>query len=269
MADIPVPPGWSPPKPSKSLPAVNPPQKRRVDFNPTYFDEFITSKGIRVKVFRSILCPNVKSIDGSEHQIDCPICYGNQFLDVSPIETWALPQSDSLDKKRLSEGLVDKNTILMTFARGIELQYFTLVELCDFTDIFFERIKRQRGQIDVLKYKACCVNVLVDSNGIQYYQGQDFTIDPNGSIRWTIGKGPQHEQIYSVHYNMKKQYRAIEAGHVDRYTQVRNTTTGGSIDMIKMPEQWLLQKEYFVERKDIKGNPLAPNLIRNEDPSDT
>jgi hypothetical protein len=154
----------------------------------------------------------------------------------------------------------------MTFSRGIELQYFTLVELIDFTDIFFERIKRQRGQIDVLKYKICCVNILIDNQGKQYYQGQDFHIDPNGSIQWEENKGPISGEIYSVHYNMKKLYRAISAEHVDRYTQVLNKEQGGVVEMIKMPEQWLLQKEYFVERKDLKGQPLNPNLIRDEDP---
>lgn len=271
MADSnkPMPPGWSV-KPPTTVSPSSIPSKGRVDFDISKFDNFIQQKGIRVKVFRSVMCPNVKSIDGGEHNIECPLCLGAQFIDVAPIETLALTQADALDKRRDAEGLYDKNTVRMTFARGIELQYFTLVELCDFTDIFFERIKRQRGQIDVLKYRACCINVLIDSNGKQYYQGQDFILDPNGSISWVPNKGPMHGQIYSVHYNMKKQFRAMQAIHVDRYTQILDKSQpNGQIQMVKMPEFWVLQKEYFVERKDLKGNPLSPNLIRDPDSPDS
>jgi hypothetical protein len=263
----PNPPGWpsSGSKPAATLPNNAVPNTKRVDFRLEDFDLFIKQKGIRVKVYRSLLCPNVKSIDSAEHEIDCPLCLGMQFIDVNPIDCWAAPQSDDLKKKQFSEGLYDKNMITLTFERGIDLQYFTLVELCDFTDIFFERVKRQRGQTDVLKYKATCVNVLVDSEGKQHYNGQDFDLDPNGSIKWRVDKGPESGSIYSVHYHMRKQYRAVEAQHVDRYTQVLNKNNGGKIEMLKLYEEWKLQKEYFVERKDLKGNPLSPNLIRDED----
>lgn len=266
MADKPLPPGWQS-KPPVQLPAGTIPTQRRVDFRLAEVDLFIQQKGIRVKVFRSLLCPNVKSIDSAEHEVDCPVCLGNQFVDVLPIETIAAPQMDESEKYKASEGFSDRNTIKMTFARGIELQYFTLVELLDFTDIFYERVKRSRAQVDVLKYKACCINAIVGGgeNKKLYYQGQDFELDPNGSVRWIANKGPISGEIYSIHYNMRKQYRAIKAEHVDRYTQVLNKEAGGKIDMVKLPEEWTLQKEYFVERKDIKGNPLSPNLIRDED----
>lgn len=260
----PTPPGWTPKSPV-SLPAGSIDNKRRVDFRLEDFDLFIKQKGIRIKVYRTTLCPNVKSIDSSEHEVDCPLCLGNQFVDVLPFETIAVPQADQLQKPQFPEGQYDRNTILMTFERGIELQYFTLIELCDFTDVFYERIKRQRGQIDVLKYKACCINAVIGSDGKLYYAGSDYNLDPNGSVQWLANKGPQHGEIYSIHYNMKKQYRAIEAFHVDRYTQVVNKEKGGVVEMIKLPEQWKLQKDYFVERKDVKGNRLSPNLIRDED----
>jgi hypothetical protein len=35
--------------------------------------------------------------------------------------------------------------------------------------------------------------------------------------------------------------------------------------MVKLFEEWMLQKDYLVERKDFLGNPLPENKIRDAD----
>ena len=255
--------GWN------SKPAVKVPKselgssKGRVQLKPEKIQDLINQQGVRVKVYRSMLCPNVKSIDGGEHEIDCPICHGNGFADLRPICTVAFIQTQDLTKVHNAEGYWDGNTVAATFLPGIELQYFTLVELPDFTDIFYERIKRQQGPIDNLKYKALCVNVVLDSDGKEYFAGNDFDIDVNGSIRWKVDRGPLPGTIYSIHYEMTVQFRAIKAMHVNRFLQVSARST--DVEMTKQPEQWMLQKEFFVKRKDAQGNELNANLIRDPD----
>jgi len=263
MADAPKPPGWNP-KANAEIPKtqIGTP-KGAVSFIPENFDKLILQQGMRVKVYRTMLCPNVKSIDGGEHEIDCKLCNGNGFVDSHPIQTMSIIQSQELEKVHKAEGYWDGNSVAMTFARGIELQYFTLVELCDFTDIFFERVKRQQGPVDVLKYKVCRVNVLMDKSGKFYQADTDFDLDPNGCIRWKAGRGPDPGTIYSIHYEAALQFRAIRAMHVNRFVQ--DGRKSANVTMTKMPEQWMLQKEFLVKRRDKAGNELSPNLIRDPD----
>src|SRR5690348_16023994 len=116
------PPGWNP-KPIPSLPRKDTPGK--VNVQPQKFDELVDVQGVRVKVFRTAFCPNVKSIDGAEHELNCPLCHGAQFVDRHPIDTWSFIQNQSLEKTQQPEGLYDGNSVAATFKLGVELQYFT------------------------------------------------------------------------------------------------------------------------------------------------
>ena len=254
--------GWNP-KPQADLPGKK--SGAKVNIQPEKFDELIDQQGVRVKVFRTSYCPNVKSIDGGEHEINCTICHGSGFLDKYCIETWAFLQNNSSEKGAFKEGLYDGNTVMGTFQQGIELQYFTLVELLDFTEAFFERVKRQEGMLDVLRYPGVRVNMLVDKAGTEYFEGSDFKLDPNGNILWCANKGPARGVIYTVNYETKIRFRAIRAVHSNRFVQV---ASGGKTKLVKMHEQWMLQKEYLVVRKDLDGNVIEPNKIRDSDDSD-
>jgi len=251
------PPGWNPKK-ATVLPSKN--IRGKVNLDPVKYQELIHAQGVRVKVYRTTYCPNIKSLDGAEHEIDCPLCHGAQFIDKFPIDTVAFLQSQSQEMQQFSEGLYDGNSLYASFLAGIELQYFTLVELCDFTEIYIQRIKRQNGSVDVLKYKGVRVNLLVDSDGVSYLEGSDFNLDPNGNIRWCSGKGPATNKIYSINYETAVKFRAIKAVHVNRFCNV--STKEGDVQT-KLPEQWILQKVYLVDRKDLDGNIINPNQIRD------
>jgi hypothetical protein len=238
----------------------------RIDLDPAKFDALVKQKGIRVKVYRSMYCPKVKSIDGAEHEIDCPLCNGSGYLDVRPICTNSFIQNQELEKIQLPEGWLDGNSVAMTFPRGIELQYFTLVELLDFTDIYFQRVVRSEGNIDRLKYNGLRVNVLVDYHGKEYFEGSDFCLTQMGDIKWSTGRGPSPETIYSVHYEAPVRFRATRAVHVNRFTQFKpKKQGGGKVQHIKMNEMWILTKEFLVLRRDNNGDERLPNPIPGYD----
>ncbi|RLE42939.1 hypothetical protein DRJ16_04290 [Candidatus Woesearchaeota archaeon] len=250
--------GWNP-KPIPLLPGSK--ASGKVNLQPKKFDDLVQQQGVRVNVYRSALCSNVKSIDGAEHEIDCELCHGVGYIDRYPIETLAFIQTQVLENTPFAEGLYDGNTVAMTFLQGIELQYFTLIEMCDFTDIYYQRVKRQPGAVDVLKYKASRVNMLVDKNGLEYHEGIHFNIDINGNIKWCSGKGPARSLIYSIHYEAAIRFRATKAIHVNRFAQV---ATKEGIQMHKMPEMWMASKEFLVVRRDVNGNVLEPNNITDD-----
>lgn len=191
-------PGWNV-KDSKTRHETN--SRERVDLIPEAFDRLIGQKGVIAKVYRTLYCPNVKSVDGAEHEIDCKVCNGSGFLDVDPICVPVYIQTQELNELPNVEGMFDGNTILITFPIGVEVQYFTKIELHDFTDVFPQRVLRKKGSlIDVLKYPACNVNVLVQTDGetlTRYYQGIDFTLDLNGNVKW-LTSGEQRRLTFSA-----------------------------------------------------------------------
>lgn len=255
--------GWRN-KPIPPTPAG--PQKARVNLRTADFDALVKAQGVKVKVFRSSYCPNVKSISGAEHEVDCKLCYGAGFIDKYCLPTQAFIQNQELEKAVQPEGLYDGNTVAATFLQGVELQYFTLIELQDFTEVFFERIKRQSGNVDVLRYSGTKVNMLSDKQGLDYYEGSDFKLDPNGNILWCDdGRRPDKGMIYTINYDTQIRFRAIRAMHNNRFAQV---SKDGITQFVKMNEQWMLQKVYLVERKDIDGKLINPNKIRDEDDDD-
>lgn len=251
--------GWNP-KPIKTLPGKD--TKGKVKLNPEAFDALIDGQGVRVRVYRSATCPSLKSIDGGEHEIDCTLCHGEGFVDRYPLETWSYFQNQTLEKAAAAEGLIDGNTVGATFMQGVELQYFTLVELMDFTEAFFQVLKRQEGQLDVLRYPGVRINMCLDKSGREYHEGTDFQLDPNGNLRWCANKGPEAGMIYTINYETTVRYRAVNAIHANRFAQIQ---ADGGTQLIKMNEQWRLSRSWQVVRKDSAGNVIAPNRIADVD----
>lgn len=230
--------------------------KERVSFDPAAFDRFLRQQGVDVCVYRSAFCPRVKSVDGAEHDIECPLCRGVGFIDVDPLNTMAAIQSQTLQHLENVEGFADGNHISVTFPIGVELSYFTLVEIKQFTDIFYERVMRNGNSldgVDRLANNAKNVNFLIDYNGKQYTQDADFSLTVNGDIKWKPGRAPADFTVYTIHYEIPVRFRAIQAMHVNRFAQVKKITDQ-QVELIKMPEQWILAKEYLIARVDKKGN---------------
>lgn len=253
-------PGWNVSEPKL---VKDPSSFERVNLKPPAFDRLIKQHGVQVHVHRTMYCPNVKSIDGGEHEIDCPMCNGSGFMDVKPLKVFAFIQNQTLEQRHGVEGFADGNTVAITFPIGVELQYFTLIELCDHSEIFFQKVVRSEGTNDVLKYKALRVNVLIDKSGVEYTQGLDFVLNDLGNIVWKEGKGPESGTIYSVHYEARIQFRAVRSLHTNRFEQIRQE--GGVVAQVKMPEQWLCTKEFLVRRRGFNGEELLPNAIPGYD----
>ena len=253
--------GWNPKKPKKIPFSQAPSQKGKVNLRAEDIERLVQQQGQRVRVYRTTFCPNVKSIDSGEHEIDCKLCHGNAFVDRKPLETIAFIQSQGLEKVHEINGFWDGNSVSITFSQGISLQYFTLIELMDHSETFFERIKRQGGNTDRLKYSAECVHICLDSDGKEYFNGVDFDLTPDtGDIKWKPNKGPSLDAIYSISYDAAIQFRAVQAMHVSRFGQIQ---VQDGVEFRRLNEQWMCQKEYLVERKNSLGEALQKNQIRD------
>lgn len=231
---------------------------KKVYLRPDDFDTMIEGQGIRVRVYKTLLCPNYKKIDDGVHELDCKICYGKNFIDRDPLETWAYISNQSDLKKVEVSGLYDDETVSATFKRDVELFYFARVELLDYTTINNELIQRQDGEIDRLRYSAFKVNYLIDKNGIEYVSGQNFILDPNGDIKWT-GTRPIRGMVYSVYYDYAVTFRAVTAKKINRFGQDKyNKPVSQAVEYM---QAWNLKRDILVQRKDIDGSPLFTNRI--------
>jgi len=239
------------------------PKFNTISLNPAKVNQMIEDQGVRVRVYRTVLCPNRKSIDSAEHEINCSICKTKDgFIDLEPVETWAFVGNQDLTKQFNVEGAWDEQGVVMTFPTGVEVFYWAKIELMDFTTPMIELVQRQDGDIDNLKYPAHSVNVLIDIDGVRYYQDTDFQVGVNGNIQWIEVRRPDKGKIYTLHYNYPVTFRAVNAVHINRFSQL-----GAKRDHkepIELPQQWNCKRDFLIERKDLDENLLTPNKIINE-----
>lgn len=111
-------------------------------------------------------------------------------------------------------------------------------------------------------YPVVTMQKLVDSRNIQYTLGVDFTITPQGNIRWidggnnpgidpATGKG----RIYSVRYLYKAYYYVVA---LPKEVRVTNVTVGSERGPVRMPYYAILVREYIFHNKN-RGDKMNGN----------
>lgn len=233
-------------------------------------DQEIKDLGVRVCLYKSTSCPNMKSIESVDHNINCTVC-DNNMIDFSPKETIMLIQQQDFKQLFAVQGTFSIDEVMATFLSSESLQHYAKVVLLDFNEDFFELVQRQVGtSTDRLKYPACAVVGIFTVSGntkTQYYQGSDFEVDVNGSIKWTGLHKPADKVIYSIYYQYHPVFRTLKAVHRTRYSQYNRRPgeiqapkkTVGDNTYVKLPECWILKRDYLINRKDAGGGDLPPN----------
>jgi hypothetical protein len=230
----------------------------------------IEDLGVRIKIWKSTVCPNLQSIESMDHNVNCTIC-NNNMIDFACRETVALIQQQDLVEKFKLEGTFSMDEVLMTFKSDVTLHIFAKVQILDFAEDFFELVQRQEGSdTDKLKYPACKILGVFSAAGnvkTEYFEGADFQIDVNGNIKWTGTHKPSDKDVYSIYYQHHPVFRAVKALHRDRYSQYNirpeniqaPKKTVGDRTYVKLPETWILKRDYLLERRDQDGNIINDN----------
>lgn len=168
------------------------PRQANADISDKDLNTLIYNQGIRVKVYKTLWCPNVKSIDGVEHNIECPLCHGTEFIDVDPVETFMYIQGQQREQLTSPENLgsqLEEATAMATFISGIELSYYSKVDLMDFTQINKELIQRQKtgpSEPIVTAFQPTAINIhtgvisIPDSVDLLQVRVNDILIDSLG-----------------------------------------------------------------------------------------
>jgi len=240
--------------------------------NPDRLEQLIQDLGIRVRIFKSTICPNMKSLESLDHDINCTVC-NNAMIDFAPHNSKAMFQQQDLVDQFKMQGTFFIDEILASFPADETLHRYARVELLDFSEDFFELIQRQVGTAtDRLKYSATSViGVFTVVNNVQdeFFFGTDFELDVNGDLKWISAHKPADKQVYTIYYRYRPVYRAIKAVHRDRYTQynirpeeiVTPKVTIEGRTYVKLPETWILKRDYLVERRDMLNALLSENTF--------
>lgn len=251
--------------------------------NAVNLNQLVEDLGIRVRIWKATTCPNMKSIESFDHDPNCPIC-NNNMIDFDCYESIATFQQQDLNEQFKVHGTFSIDEVIATFKIGVSLQTFAKIEVLDFAENFYELIQRRqvsvdpKSLIDVLKYPACSVDavfVVRNNTAIRFYEGADFELDVNGSIRWLGANRPNDKEIYSVYYKYHPVFRAVKAVHRDRFSQynvlrdLKNSSIPESAyktldnkTYVKLPETWILKRDYLLDRKDetqVQPTKLQPN----------
>lgn len=244
-------------------------------------DQLIKDLGVRIKIYKSTLCPNMTSLETMDHDINCTIC-NNSMIDLCPKETLALFQQQNLIQQFNVQGTFHIDEVMVTFLAGETLHHYSRIDILDFEEDFFELIQRQENSsIDRLKYSACkVVGLFTVKNNVQeeFHFGTDFTLTVNGDIQWIGNHFPSARQIYSIYYKYHPVFRAVKAVHRDRFSQFNirpeqisaPKVTIGKKTYVKLPETWVLKRDYLIERRDINKVLLGSNTYYDptEEPGD-
>lgn len=234
-------------------------------------DQLVLDLGVRVRVYKSTLAPNMKSIESMDQDVNDPVS-SNNMIDFDCEETIALFQQQQLMETFQIQGTFHIDEILVTFLSGFTLAPFAKIELLDFEEDFYELVPRQVGtDTDRLKYGACGVLAIFtydrSSKTItRYHQGTDFELTSNGDIQWVSSHRPDDKQVYSIYYKYHPVYRAIKAVHRDRFSQY-NLRPGNikapkktidNVTYVKLPETWVIKRDFLLERpKNEHSDPNA------------
>jgi hypothetical protein len=227
------------------------PKPGAVDFVPKEFDWLLEDQGTKVKITPSILCPNRTELEDTNHTLDCPLCYGDEVIDLcdQATESWASITGIDLKKDMQVQGIWDIKDAKMTFQTSVRVYYWYKVEIIDFGSIYNQVVKRGSGDKDRLRYPrfgACDIpTYLMGKDGVSYRFNEDFIVDGQQLI-WTGLKRPKSGDLYSISYPILPTFRVLELVHENRYYYVGFKQKEKV--PVQLPQQAVVRWDYMTGR---------------------
>lgn len=127
--------------------------------------------------------------------------------------------------------------------------------------VTYQKMEYNPTQYDRPQFPICKVQMLVDTNGIEYTQGKDFNITSDGNIAWVPGEnnpGLNSEtgkgNVYAIRYT----YRAFwYISQLPNEIRITNITENGVRKPERMPYHAILLREYVYQNQLNAGLPAA------------
>lgn len=222
----------------------------RIDLKVKEFDNLIEDQGVRVRITPSVLCPNRSDLHGTNHQLDCPVCLGDEVVDLKDecVETWVYIQSIHLTKNMEVAGVWDIKDAQMTVKAGIRLYYFYKIEILDFSSVFNQVIKRGVGDVDRTRYNPApeCDTpyYCIDNLGKRYLLNEHYKVE-DFKLRWLGLVRPASGSLYSLSYPILPTFRVLEINHENRYYYTSFKSKFKTA--VNLPQQAIIRLDYLAK----------------------
>lgn len=239
-----------------------------VSFDADAFDVALREHGVTFVHWRSMQCPvgMIDQFDSRRVHEDHAGCSNGHIYTRAGLVTGIFTGND--DKISQNDvGLLDGSTVQVTLPRTYDdSEEEVMVAPFDRFYLMEENVTVPHKQYaeahvtgtDKLSYPAARVLDLIDAHGKRYGSGE-FSIDSHGRIVW-IGSGPGFDAaaskgtIYSVRYTYRPYWYCSRVIHQVRIAQIE---TPLAREVQRMPQSFVLQREYVFEKED--KDELAPN----------
>lgn len=260
----------------------------RAEFQPEEFRRTIKTKGLNVVWQQNAECPCVQAstaygigttalltaaVSNMEDPLaDCPVCNGDGYILHSPTPIKALVTTFDAVNQFQYFGEYVSSTMRGTFLPENLVSLGDRVTLTDCTMLFRETRPREASAIQSLRYPA--VNRVLDlasgefTVGVTYchkadaagvaipggvlYQDEDFVVDANGDIDWTLGIGlgtaPADGDRFSMSYFVAPVYVVEDLPFSVRDTPVKFKKPAE--EHARMPVNAKLVLEFMNTKKD-------------------
>jgi hypothetical protein len=239
----------------------------QISFDKNAFAEFIKSQGVRVTHFRAIPDPTGMNSRGDTHAVSGTRQSSDGFIYKRIGTAQVLFTTNSANWDAQSEGSIQHATAYMTLPEKYddidEPMMVTpwdrlFLEDIEGRVINIQYIEASSTGLDRLQFPATFVEHLIDADGIEYKQGQDFGLTTDGDIKWlgqkrpgtnpTFGRG----KVYSIRYRYRSFWIVASLGHEIRVSQVTDPATyQRSVE--RMPYQIRVVREYIFQ--DVNNSP--------------
>lgn len=246
------------------------------------FNDAIRSQGVPLVHYRAMVCPiglQDKDDQLRRTHIDHPGCSGGYLYKKIGCIT-ALFVGQSTDPSFEDIGMLDGSTVNASFPRNYEdTEAAVYVVKFDRFYLADEKILWPQWELvehnpvsnrDRLHFPARKVEHLIDNQGNEYKECEDFDVDAEGQIKWRDGgrspgfdmnTGTQRGRVYTVWYLYQPYWYCKRLIHDLRVVQAEDEADGVRKTM-RMPFQATLVRENVFENEQVQDGENGPRTQR-------
>jgi hypothetical protein len=245
-----------------STPPFMPPQILDPSIRGESFDQLVKNRGIRFIHKRAVPCPNLKSLDDSSHDPNCPFCDNSGILRYGDREVVGTFQSNSLQKLFEQQGVWELGTAIVTlpteYADGTQADFNTFDQLVvtDFEVRLWEQkeFEPRTGNKQRLRYPIGEGGIdfmsSVEAGVLVVYElGTHFNI-VDGDIEWIAGQEPGYDtatdmgSVFTVAYFANPVYNVLQ--HMRELRVTQQMQPDGTKIARRMPQEILVRRDFLV-----------------------
>jgi len=243
-------------------------------FDRDAFNQLIKSQGVDVIHYRAFPDPSGMASIGDIHAVQSKRQSDDNFIYKEAGSMHIFFSSNTSDWNIEVEGVTEADTAIVTFPMQYESgepdecgnreevvigkwDRFYLKDV-EVRVIAVQYIEANSTGVDKLQYPATFVEYLRDADGKEYKQDTDFSITPEGFIKWLTQNRPGFNEktnrgtVYAIRYRYTPYFIVAKMLHEIRVSQITDMLTFDR-KLERMPFQALVMREQVLS--DVNNDP--------------